>query len=31
MTHLAEHHEAGHLLAAGPLPGGDERFRGCPY
>ncbi|MQY34742.1 hypothetical protein SRB17_27120 [Streptomyces sp. RB17] len=29
MTHLAELHEAGHLLAAGPLLGGaDEAFRG---
>jgi uncharacterized protein YciI len=29
MTHLAELHEAGHLLAAGPLlGGGDETFRG---
>ena len=29
MTHLAELHEAGHLLAAGPLLGGeDEAFWG---
>jgi len=29
MAHLADLHEAGHLLAAGPLLGGaDERFRG---
>ncbi len=27
MAHLADLHEAGHLLAAGPLLG-DERFRG---
>jgi uncharacterized protein len=26
MSHLADLHEAGHLLAAGPL--GDDRFRG---
>jgi uncharacterized protein YciI len=29
MAHIAELHEAGHLLAAGPLLGGeDEAFRG---
>jgi uncharacterized protein YciI len=29
MAHLADLHEAGHLLAAGPLLGGpDEAFRG---
>jgi uncharacterized protein YciI len=29
MAHLADLHEAGHLLAAGPLPGPDDRhFRG---
>lgn len=28
MAHLADLHEAGHLLAAGPLLDGDSRFRG---
>jgi uncharacterized protein YciI len=29
LAHLADLHEAGHLLAAGPLPGADNRtFRG---
>lgn len=29
MSHLADLHEAGHLLAAGPLRGGpDNRYRG---
>jgi uncharacterized protein YciI len=28
LNYLANLHEAGHLLAAGPLPGGDDRFRG---
>ncbi len=29
LSHLADLHEAGHLLAAGPLLGGpDQRFRG---
>ena len=28
MAHLADLHEAGHLLAAGPLIGPDQAFRG---